>query len=248
MLPCPRQASRTWLNSCHGHRPGEKRRSARPSLAAEHLVDAIGGAPRLRWSGVLPRPAIPQGYRHHQRTAFQFRCPPQHHSATACSVSSSSTNPRGGSQCPRNLMQRRRHRSAVAVAWSMAMKAGIGATACSVFVWPLSCWRCTRCRSASDDPDAPSNRMALVIALVFASAPVARAQDTARPRAEIPTGTSAQAHGLAVSLAAWPAPVGHRQPRAEDIPAEAPKKRDSDAQLERLDRALDGKLKICRGC
>jgi len=37
--------------------------------------------------------------------------------------------------------------------------------------------------------------------------------------------------------------VGHRQPRAEDIPAEGPKS-DSDLQLERLDRALDGKLMI----
>jgi hypothetical protein len=40
---------------------------------------------------------------------------------------------------------------------------------------------------------------------------------------------------------------GHRQRRAEDIPAEGPKN-DSDLQLERLDRALDGKLMICRGC
>jgi len=58
----------------------------------------------------------------------------------------------------------------------------------------------------------------------------------------------AQTHGFDVSRTAWPAPVGHRQPRAEDIPAEGPKKRDSDVQLERLNRALDGKLMICRGC
>jgi hypothetical protein len=38
----------------------------------------------------------------------------------------------------------------------------------------------------------------------------------------------------------------HRQPRAEDIPAEGPK--NAMLQLERLDRALDGKLMICRGC
>jgi hypothetical protein len=96
--------------------------------------------------------------------------------------------------------------------------------------------------------------MALVIALVIASGPVASAHDVAWSRAAVPTATSvvdqplAQTHGLEVSRTAWPAPVGHRQPRAEDIPAEGPKKSDYDAQLERLDRALDGKLKICRGC
>ena len=49
-------------------------------------------------------------------------------------------------------------------------------------------------------------------------------------------------------IAAWPAPVGHRQPRREDVPAEGAGKGESDRQLEHLDRALDGKLTICRGC
>src|SRR5262249_3287275 len=46
---------------------------------------------------------------------------------------------------------------------------------------------------------------------------------------------------------AWPAPVGHFQPRARDIPVgvyASPEQAEQDAQ----DRALDEKLKICRGC
>ena len=38
--------------------------------------------------------------------------------------------------------------------------------------WPSSCWRCIRCRPASDNnPDATQIGMALVIALVFAVTP-----------------------------------------------------------------------------
>jgi hypothetical protein len=96
--------------------------------------------------------------------------------------------------------------------------------------------------------------MALVISLVLASDPVALAHDTAWPRPATSTGAtvvdrpSAQTHRFEVSRTAWPAPVGHRQPRAEDIPAEGLKKRDSDVQLERLDGLLDDKLMICRRC
>jgi hypothetical protein len=45
----------------------------------------------------------------------------------------------------------------------------------------------------------------------------------------------------------WSAPVGHRQPRAADIPAGLMNK-ESDAEQERLDRDLARKLQICRGC
>jgi hypothetical protein len=47
--------------------------------------------------------------------------------------------------------------------------------------------------------------------------------------------------------AAWPAPVGHFQPRAADIPIGIPLS-PSSAEQQALDRALDEKLKICRGC
>jgi hypothetical protein len=47
--------------------------------------------------------------------------------------------------------------------------------------------------------------------------------------------------------AAWPAPVGHFQPRAGDIPTGIPLS-PSRAEQESLDRDIDEKLKICRGC
>ena len=95
-----------------------------------------------------------------------------------------------------------------------------------------------------------SIKMVMGIALVFASSPAASALD----RVVYPAGTMVlespleQMRPFDVSRTAWPAPVGHRQPRAEDIPVERPKKSASDAELERLERALDGKLMICRGC
>ena len=46
---------------------------------------------------------------------------------------------------------------------------------------------------------------------------------------------------------AWPAPVGHFQPRAADIPADIPLSPSLQEQ-DALDRELDAKLKICRGC
>jgi hypothetical protein len=43
------------------------------------------------------------------------------------------------------------------------------------------------------------------------------------------------------------APVGHRQPRASDIPANI-QKTESDLREERVNRELDKKLRICRNC
>jgi len=43
------------------------------------------------------------------------------------------------------------------------------------------------------------------------------------------------------------APVGHRQPRASDVPAN-PRRTASDDEHERRERELDKKLRICRGC
>ena len=45
----------------------------------------------------------------------------------------------------------------------------------------------------------------------------------------------------------WPAPVGHRQPRADQVPSE--KDNSAAAQEKRDDAELDRKIKsICRGC
>ena len=45
----------------------------------------------------------------------------------------------------------------------------------------------------------------------------------------------------------WPAPVGHRQPRAAELPAHLPKTA-SDLAQERRDRELDRRLQICHRC
>ena len=46
---------------------------------------------------------------------------------------------------------------------------------------------------------------------------------------------------------AWPAPVGHFQPRAGAVLTGIPRS-PSRADQEALDRALDERLRICRGC
>ena len=46
---------------------------------------------------------------------------------------------------------------------------------------------------------------------------------------------------------AWPAPVGHFQPRARDI-RPGTSASSSRPEQDAFDRALDDKLKICRGC
>jgi hypothetical protein len=43
------------------------------------------------------------------------------------------------------------------------------------------------------------------------------------------------------------APVGHRQPRASDIPSDTRRTNEEETQIQR-DRELDKKLWICRGC
>ena len=46
----------------------------------------------------------------------------------------------------------------------------------------------------------------------------------------------------------WPAPVGHRQPRADQVPSEKDLN-NPDSAANREDAALDKKIKsICRGC
>ena len=45
----------------------------------------------------------------------------------------------------------------------------------------------------------------------------------------------------------WPAPIGHRQPRASEIPKN-PQLSEFEPEQRWLDKDLDRKLKICRGC
>ena len=57
--------------------------------------------------------------------------------------------------------------------------------------------------------------------------------------------TTGSASGLPAGVPQ--APVGHRQPRASDVPADTPKTKEEETQIQR-DRELDKKLWICRGC
>jgi hypothetical protein len=45
----------------------------------------------------------------------------------------------------------------------------------------------------------------------------------------------------------WLAPIGHRQPRAVDIPKSTPEPEDT-VILDRENAVVDGEISICRGC
>ena len=83
----------------------------------------------------------------------------------------------------------------------------------------------------------------------MASAQDTSAQDTSTqnttrtPNPTAPPTTT----GSAVADPSRQAPVGHRQPRAADIPANR-SGADDDAWLDRVNRDIDSKLKICRDC
>jgi hypothetical protein len=76
--------------------------------------------------------------------------------------------------------------------------------------------------------------MTLLLPVLLYAAPAMSQGDSQQPG-------SAQKSGVAQ------APVGHRQPKAADIPKERPKDA-TDEQREKLDRELDAKLRICRNC
>jgi len=64
----------------------------------------------------------------------------------------------------------------------------------------------------------------------------------ASPRASDPQGSNSQGSG---TDGRTQAPVGHRQPRAQDAPSNA--STDEGREFE-AERELDKKLEICRGC
>ena len=62
------------------------------------------------------------------------------------------------------------------------------------------------------------------------------------------TGTKGSTSSGATSGSVLPAPVGHRQPRAGDVPSEK-NLSDPNNPVNKEDAALDKKIKsICRGC
>jgi hypothetical protein len=73
---------------------------------------------------------------------------------------------------------------------------------------------------------------AVLAALVVGSAAVAQT-----------TGQPDNSHGQGNGV--WEAPVGHRQPRARDVPSGV---QDNYGVRSPEDEAIDRKLRICRGC
>jgi len=85
----------------------------------------------------------------------------------------------------------------------------------------------------------PTRWLSAMVLLVLIASPAAIAQ----------TGTTKPRGSPSTSLGnAWPAPVGHRQPRIDEVPPEKNLGNPNDP-LNREDAALDRKIKsICRGC
>ena len=83
---------------------------------------------------------------------------------------------------------------------------------------------------------------ALIAAMIFGFASVAVARETATSHMPARACSAIQTACLP-----WQAPIGHRQPGAAELPDNFTLP-PSDLELEALDRALDRKLTICRGC
>ncbi|HEY5964828.1 MAG TPA: hypothetical protein VIU42_12475 [Xanthobacteraceae bacterium] len=84
--------------------------------------------------------------------------------------------------------------------------------------------------------------LAALAAATLICAAGAAAQD-ARATGSRTTGSAV--HGIPPTVP--PAPVGHRQPKLSDLPAESQNAATTTERSAR-DRELDGKLQICRGC
>ncbi len=85
----------------------------------------------------------------------------------------------------------------------------------------------------------PTRWLSAMVLLVLIASPAALAQ----------TGKTKPGGSPSTSLGnAWPAPVGHRQPRVDEVPPEKNLGNPNDP-LNRENAALDRKIKsICRGC
>ena len=84
--------------------------------------------------------------------------------------------------------------------------------------------------------------IAVSLLILFAGAAVAQTTGSSKSKGDS-SGQSAAGAGSAIT-----APVGHRQPRASDVPDEK-NLNDPNDPLSKENRALDKKIKnICRGC
>ena len=84
-------------------------------------------------------------------------------------------------------------------------------------------------------------KSALIAAMIFGSSSVVVARETATSHV---SGRACSA--IQTACLPWQAPIGHRQPEITDISKVQPVP--SDLELQALDRAIDQKLTICRGC
>ena len=86
-------------------------------------------------------------------------------------------------------------------------------------------------------------------ALFALAAPLpATAQTQSTPPADDRPGVSAPRPGATDGRGSrMEAPVGHRQPRADERPAEIPKD-STDTKIEQLNRDANRSLRICRNC
>lgn len=83
--------------------------------------------------------------------------------------------------------------------------------------------------------------------LLLSAAAHAQAQPQDHPQAQTKEPDRTVGFGGRTEEPLWQAPVGHRQPRASDLPATR-ERNASDEWLDRINRETDSKLQICRGC
>ena len=87
--------------------------------------------------------------------------------------------------------------------------------------------------------------MALIACLTMLGGSLAQAQDSTRNAPPVSVKRAQQ--GVVQPRPDMDAPIGHRQPRAGDIPAEA--RADDPGRIDAQDKELDRMIKgICRGC
>ena len=86
-----------------------------------------------------------------------------------------------------------------------------------------------------------SKTFAIAVSMALIGVPAALAQHGTKGGSYDPAATQSTPYG-------GNAPVGHRQPRASDVPSET-KDAESPMKADPADAALDRKIKsICRGC
>jgi hypothetical protein len=84
----------------------------------------------------------------------------------------------------------------------------------------------------------------LALALLLPAAAEQKARDGSGTSGKPPAATDGRGTGADERAQA---PVGHRQPRADDKPASVPKDR-FDTKIEQLNREANRGLRICRDC